>query len=217
VATHRVTKAEGAWRGAFDVDREWGQVRHDTYCCLHLLPPWIGCRVAGTAPLLSVAIWARRPPLSPHGLPSHRIAEQVPVPLLPTTSGRGAVVGLWLGPEPHHRHARAVTLRLRLEQWTFVDRIEVWWDGHTLTTPAPPAATAAVGTIMTSHVQWLRFVLSGQQQQQQLALDEGIHRVEIILHHRNPQVLSEILLTDVEVLFDYGAPPTCGAAITAKL
>lgn len=152
-----------------------------------------------------------------HHTACHRIAEQVPVPLLPTTSGRGAVVGLWLGPEPHHRHARAVTLRLRLEQWTFVDRIEVWWDGHTLTTPAPPAATAAVGTIMTSHVQWLRFVLSGQQQQQQLALDEGIHRVEIILHHRNPQVLSEILLTDVEVLFDYGAPPTCGAAITAKL
>jgi hypothetical protein len=27
-----------------------------------------------------------------------------------------------------------------------------------------------------------------------------------------PQVLSEIVLTDVEVLFDHGAPPTCGAA-----
>ena len=151
VATHRVTKPEGAWRGAFDVDREWGQV---------------------------------------------------PVPLLPTFTSRGAVVTLRLGPEEAHSSRVAVTLRLRLEQWTGVgDQIEVRWDGLALGTPLPTPSRPTNQIIEVNHDKWMRYDLRS------LDVSAGLHTVEVILLERNPQVLSDIVLTDVEVLFDYGAPP----------
>ena len=165
VATHRVTKPDGPWRGAFDVDREWGQV---------------------------------------------------PVPLLPTFSGRGAVVSLSLGEEAQRqREGCTVTLRLRLEEWTPVDRVEVRWDGHRLVWPPLPPPALAAGTIIeVTHDQWLRFALDsragGAGAGEVVDVGGGVHRVEVILLERNPQVLSEITLTDVEVLFDYGMPPPCG-------
>jgi hypothetical protein len=160
VATQRVTKTDGAWQGAFDVDREFGQV---------------------------------------------------PVPVLPTFSQRGAVVRILLGPEdceppvPGGSPPCEVTLRLRLEQWTHLDSVEVRWDGQTLPVPPPPPRAGAI--IEVDFVRWLEFPLGGSAGTD---LSAGSHQVEVILLERNPQVTSPITLTDVEVLFDYGAPPTCG-------
>ena len=152
VATHRVTKQEGPWRGAFDVDREWGQV---------------------------------------------------PVPLLPTLSSRGAVVDLRLGPEL--KPGVEVTLRLRLEQWTGVnDRIEVRWDGFIVGPELPSLSPAANTIIEVNHNKWMLFDLSHDS----FDVSQGVHAVEVTLLQRNPQVLSTIMLTDVEVLFEYRKPPT---------
>jgi hypothetical protein len=54
VATHRVTKADGEWRGAFDVDREWGQVRAHGTCNRNESPQPIHCR--------PIAVAGRQPP-----------------------------------------------------------------------------------------------------------------------------------------------------------
>ena len=138
------------------------------------------------------------------------------MPLLPTFSGRGAVVSLSLGEEAQRQcEGCTVTLRLRLEEWTPVDRVEVRWDGHRLVWPPLPPPALAAGTIIeVNHDQWLRFALDsragGAGAGEVVDVGGGVHRVEVILLERNPQVLSEITLTDVEVLFDYGMPPPCG-------
>ena len=148
-ATQRVIHKEGAWRGAFRVDRLWGQV---------------------------------------------------PVPLLPTLTGRGARVKVDLGDEsPTAAGSPRCTLRLRLEELTSPDRIDVRWDDEPLQEAAPSPAPAQAWTVSTTA--WLFFPLSPDQ------VGAGAHVAEVILGHRNPQVRSEIMLTDVEVVVDWGAPP----------
>ena len=148
-ATQRVIHKEGAWRGAFRVDRLWGQV---------------------------------------------------PVPLLPTLTGRGARVKVALGDEsPTAAGSPRCTLRLRLEELTSPDRIAVRWDDEPLEEAAPSPAPAQAWTVSTTA--WLFFPLSPEQ------VGAGAHVAEVILAHRNPQVRSEIMLTDVEVVVDWGAPP----------
>jgi len=96
-------------------------------------------------------------------------------------------------------------LRLRLEQWTGVnDRIEVRWDGFIVGPELPSLSPAANTIIEVNHNKWMLFDLSHDS----FDVSQGVHAVEVTLLQRNPQVLSTIMLTDVEVLFKYRKPPT---------
>ena len=167
-AAHRVTKKEGAWRGAFDVDRLWGEV---------------------------------------------------PVPLLPTTTGRGPVITLDLGDEgllEPEAPPCTVQLRLRLTEWTGLglDEIAVFWDGEALPTgQIVPGSNGGSGSgpvplqhfnMAASTVVWHSWTLSPTQ------VISGKHRCEVALMKRNPQVASQITLTDCEVKFDFDSPPVDG-------
>lgn len=167
-AAQRVVKKEGAWRGAFDVDRLWGEV---------------------------------------------------PVALLPTMTGRGPIITLDLGDEgllAPEAPACTVQLRLRLTEWTgpSLDEIALWWDGEALPTGRiVPGSNGGSGSgpvplhhidMAASTVAWHVWTLTPAQ------VTAGKHRCEVALVKRNPQVVSQITLTDCEVKFDFGAPPANG-------
>ena len=83
-ATHRYVQRQGAWRGAFRVDRIYGQV---------------------------------------------------PVDLDRTLTGEGPTISLEVADDFEAHKPALVQLRLRLNEWTNRDAVQVWWDGEELEPP----------------------------------------------------------------------------------
>lgn len=139
-----------------------------------------------------------------------RLWGDVPVPLLPTTTGRGPVITFKFADERVPLADKGqVQLRLRVTEWTAVDAIKVRWDGALLTNGSiVPCERAGYGEVMqVSTVVWHKFALEPSQ-----AIAEK-HTLEVALAHRNPQVISDIVLTDAEILFDFGSPPEITTAV----
>ena len=124
---------------------------------------------------------------------------QVPVPLVPTLTGRGPVVDVETA---ESGTPLAAELRLHLKEWVEGDEVAVRWNGEELEDPEVsynlPGSDAdqhsfAVPVSQVSSDVWLRYPLAPD------ILGSGLHRVEAILRKRHPQLASDLILTDVEI------------------
>lgn len=148
-ATHRFLHRHGAWRGAYDNDRVWGEV---------------------------------------------------PVALKPTLTGDGPAIGLEVADDLTADSPAAVELRLRLDQWVRGDRIRVWWDGVEREEAEVRYCRAAdpLGLAEVSAAAWLCWRLEPAE------AGLGPHTVKVVLAERHPQVVCDLVLTDVELVIRYG-------------
>ena len=128
-----------------------------------------------------------------------RLRGQVPVPLVPTLTGRGPVVDVETA---ESGTPLAAELRLHLKEWVHGDEVAVRWNGEDLGDPetscnlpgsdADPHSFAVPISQVSSDV-WLRFPLDPG------TIGSAVHQVEAILRTRHPQLACDLVLTDVEI------------------
>ncbi|MBT3344121.1 MAG: hypothetical protein HN712_01190 [Gemmatimonadetes bacterium] len=125
-----------------------------------------------------------------------RILGQVPVALKPTMTGDGPTIRLDLGDEHTEKRQPRFQLRLRLDEWVRGDEVRIQWDGIELVSPdirfdrgtdPDPIGDFAAAV-------WFRFDLDAAQ------VTAGQHQVKVALVTRNPQVASDLILTDAELV-----------------
>ncbi len=160
-ATQRYIQKDGAWRGAFRVDRIYGQV---------------------------------------------------PVDLDRTLTGEGPTVSLEIAEDFNAHKPTLVQLRIRIDEWTNKDAVQVWWDGELLeplqidycrldsSTPPggaflPSPQWRTIGEVSTAV--WLRWDLTDS------GVSPGEHTIRVAVQDRNPRVASPLKLTDVELVVRY--------------
>jgi hypothetical protein len=92
-----------------------------------------------------------------------------------------------------------IRLRLRIDEWTVDDAVEVTWNGDTLSDPNFEYAdlNSSMGYAMGTTV-WQWYELSPDR------VPTGDHKIKAILRHRNPHLIPDLILTDVELVIDYG-------------
>jgi hypothetical protein len=160
-ATHRFVQRQGDWRGAYRIDRLWGEV---------------------------------------------------PVDLMPVTSGSGPVIVLELAEDLGARQPQRVELRLRLDEWLKEDRLQILWDGEGLPAPqieyCPLEKAKPAGGAFPLLPRWRRLadVSSAVWMRWDLTvghITEGPHRVQVVLEERHAQMDCPLVLTDVEVVVAY--------------
>ena len=127
-----------------------------------------------------------------------RIYAEVPTPLVHTTTGDGPSVALTVSDDFLAHPPKSIELRIRLEEWVAGDDVEVTWDGRALPKPriAYTDVDAAAGYQVSSAV-WQSYPLQPQD------APTGVHTVKTILRARNPRLVPDLTLTDVELLVDY--------------
>ena len=160
-ATHRYIQREGAWRGAFRIDRIYGQV---------------------------------------------------PVDLVRTLTGEGPTVTLEIAEDFEAHMPASLQLRLRVNEWTNRDSVQVWWDGVELEPPqidycrledpSPPGGAFQPlprwrDLAEVSSAVWLSWNFS------ESGVSAGEHAVRLAVQERNPQVAAGLTLTDVEFVVRY--------------
>lgn len=123
-----------------------------------------------------------------------RILGQVPVALKPTLTGDGPTITLEIGDECTTDHSTC-QLRLRLSEWVRGDEVSVQWDGDELAGPEISFDTGTADSIGEfSPLVWFRFDLDVAR------VAPGRHLVRICLVQRHPQIASDLVLTDVELV-----------------
>ncbi len=127
-----------------------------------------------------------------------RILGEVPVTLKSTLTGDGPTIRLDVA-DDLVAEVTTLQLRLRFTEWVHGDEVKVLWDGDTLSSPDityciadEPNAIGQVGPDV-----WYRFDMDPT------VVTTGLHHVKVILHKRHPQVASDLILTDAEVLVRY--------------
>ncbi len=147
-ATNRYLRHEGNWRGAYRIDRIWGDV---------------------------------------------------PVALKRTLTGEGPTIVIDVADDFKLDAPKSIQLRVRLSEWVRGDAVVVWWDEQEQKDPQigycqvnDPHQISDV-----SSDAWLSFDLRPSQ------VAKGQHRAKVALRTRNPQVASDIVLTDVELVIAY--------------
>ena len=122
-----------------------------------------------------------------------RLLGDVPVPLRRTLTGDGPTVVLDVADE----NTSTFVLRIRLEEWVRGDDVAVWWDGERLTNPEVSYCRRDDRHRISdvSSAVWLRFGLS--------ECATGSHEVKVVLVERHPQLVCDLVLTDVELVVLY--------------
>ena len=93
----------------------------------------------------------------------------------------------------------SICLRVRMEEWVVGDDVEVSWDGDFL--PDAKVEYAIERSHMgdaVSGVVWQSYNLAREQ------VAKGQHKVKVVLRRRNPHIIPDITLTDVELVVRYG-------------
>ena len=100
-----------------------------------------------------------------------------------------------------------IRLRLFLDEWVVGDVVKVYWDGEERSDVRQEyhLAEDIAGNPMDAQIYEV-----GQASWFLLDLDpeeaaKGKHTVKVVLEHRNPQVVSDIVLTNVELAVTYEA------------
>lgn len=127
-----------------------------------------------------------------------RIYAQVPVPLLKTMSGDGPSVKLVISDDFSTDTPQSIRLRLRMEEWTTADKVDVTFDREALPNPdLEYADVSPLGEYSFSTIVWQSYELSPDQ------VSTGEHMVKVILRDRNPHLIPDLTLTNVELVVDY--------------
>ena len=124
---------------------------------------------------------------------------QVPVPLRETLTDCGPVAELTVADDFTRDLPRRLELRLRLHEWVEGDEVVVRWDGEELAagTVSVDLTGDSTGVSRISGDVWLRFPLAPTR------VGRGTHRVETVLRRRHPQLVCDLMLTDVELAVAY--------------
>ncbi|MBM3265146.1 MAG: hypothetical protein FJY97_17240, partial [candidate division Zixibacteria bacterium] len=121
------------------------------------------------------------------------------VALKRTLTGVGPEMTIELADDPNVFPPALIELRVRLDQWVKGDEVVLRWDGARIETPevryCMNADPLRIGDVSTAV--WLCAPLAPAQ------TGPGPHTVEIVLEHRHPQVVCDIVVTDVEVVVKY--------------
>ena len=128
-----------------------------------------------------------------------RIYAEVPTPLYETMSGDGPTVTLTVSDDFSSCLPESICLRVRMEEWVIGDDVEVRWDGEAL--PDPQIEYTDVRSYTgdrVSGVVWQSYTLEPER------LPMGQHKVKVVLRHRNPHIIPDMTLTDVELVVRYG-------------
>ena len=189
---HYAHGADGIYVFNFHADREWrrgtltsmGSLetmrrKDKIYAATHLIPrvegEWRGAEL------------------------NDRIYAEVPVPLSKSLTGDGPSVTLTVADDLAAEAPQSIELRIRLDEWVEGDEVEVTWDGESPGSPTivSDGVRSSMGSAVSTTV-WQSYALSADRVQ------AGGHRVKVILRKRNPKVLSDMVLTDVELVIRYG-------------
>ena len=120
------------------------------------------------------------------------------MPLVDTISKDGPSIPLTIADDFSVAPPKNLTLRLKLTDWVKGDVVEVTWDGEPL--PEPTHTYADVQRSHgndTSSAIWQSYDLESKQ------VGIGEHTVKVVLHERNPKLLIDIILTNVELVVRY--------------
>ena len=130
-----------------------------------------------------------------------RLRGTLPVPLYPTLHETGPHFDFDLADDLSADPPTTLTLRLRLQDWVVGDQLRCCWDGAVLADPdisychdGNPQPIADV-----SAAAWHSFALTADQ------AARGLHRLDVVLLQRHPQLACDLLLTDVELVIHYEA------------
>ena len=86
-----------------------------------------------------------------------------------------------------------------MEEWVVGDDVEVMWDGEAL--PDPQIEYTDVRSYTgdrVSGVVWQSYTLEPER------VSKGCHKVKVVLLRRNPHIIPDMTLTDVELVVRYG-------------
>ena len=128
-----------------------------------------------------------------------RIYAEVPTPLVETMSGDGPTVTLTVADDFSSDPPISIRLRVRMEEWVVGDDVEVMWDGKPL--PDPGIEYTDVRSYMgdrVSGVVWQSYTLEPER------VSKVQHKVKVVLRRRNPHIIPDMTLTDVELVVRYG-------------
>ena len=134
-----------------------------------------------------------------------RVRGDVPVRLKPTLTGEGPKISLHLTDDVLASPPRQLELRVRLEEWVKGDEVQLAWDGVAREgvgvrydiheNDAANPFDVPISDVSTSV--WLISKLTPEEAM------PGLHRIGVAMNKRNPNVLSDPVLTDAEVLVRY--------------
>lgn len=129
-----------------------------------------------------------------------RVYGEVPVALVHTVTGDGPTIEMEIVDDFHVDPPISLELRVHLREWVRGDRIEVRWDKRTLADGTVDYSaqrdTDRIGDVAATS--WHRFSLDPAN------VAPGRHRVQVALLERHPQLVCDIVLTDVELVVRYG-------------
>ncbi|MDP7364479.1 MAG: hypothetical protein QF768_17960 [Candidatus Latescibacteria bacterium] len=133
-----------------------------------------------------------------------RILGEVPVPLKSTMTQDGPTIHLVTADDFELDTPTAVQLRLRLSEWVRGDELKILFNGKEMTdadiaycvaVDPHQLGASAVGSFGPDV--WVRFDLDAKD------VPAGEHEVKVVLIKRHPQVASDLVLTDVELVVTY--------------
>lgn len=136
----------------------------------------------------------------------------MPVVLKKTMTGEMPAITLDIADDIEKDRPDHIELRVRLDHWVVGDRVRVCWDGREVESPEfsycvmdntnppggafqPPPGIRRISDV--SRAAWLCFPLRPSD------ITQGRHTVEVGLVERNPQIVCDLVLTDVEVVIRY--------------
>ncbi|MSS73473.1 MAG: hypothetical protein EXS64_18590 [Candidatus Latescibacteria bacterium] len=129
-----------------------------------------------------------------------RIWGEVPVALKRTFTGDGPEISLEIAEDLVADRPERLELRIRLDQWVKGDDVRVLWDGMEKERPEVRYCTLNDPHRLSdvSSAVWLCWRMEVSE------VATGSHAVKVVLIERHPQVASDIVLTDVELVIAYG-------------
>jgi hypothetical protein len=138
-------------------------------------------------------------------LRNDRIHGEVPVALKRTLTGDGPTIKLAVADDLAADISKRIELRVRLRQWVKGDIVRLVWDGAEVTNvqtrydieKASTANPFAADIYDVGPAVWLSSVLSAGD------VAMGEHSVKVVLVERHPQMVCDIVLTDVELVITY--------------
>ena len=114
-------------------------------------------------------------------------------------TGDGPSISLEVADDFSQDAPAGVELRLRLEEWVRGDEVHVTWNGRQLTEPVIDYCTGGDPNPISdvSSAVWQRYQMPAAD------VTPGTHLVKAVARNRHPQVASDLVLSDVELVVTY--------------
>ena len=119
-----------------------------------------------------------------------------PVALKKTITGDGPEITLDVIDDVTIDATNSIELRVRIQEWVWGDQIQVMWDGEELRNATTDYDLSDPLSDVSADIMF-SFTLSLNQ------VASGPHKIKVILAERNTQVISDRVLTHVDLVIRY--------------